>query len=211
MADDLQIDVAALEKRFAEALRDCPEDLFREMKPRGYEWLEQWIGLRIKSGRFASGQDTLKVRSGTFRRAFGQEATGRDMASLRFTAGTITQGIPYAFIQEFGGEVVPKRAKFLTVPLRDALTAAGVLRAPARAWPDTFVRMNKGGRSGTIFQTKSDGSVVALFRLLKKVKIAGRLGFFDSWRKNEPHFIRHLADAVETALKTWAARDKGGR
>ena len=209
--DDLKLDVSALEKRFTEALRVCPEDLFAELKPRGHDFLRQWINVRIRGERFARGAGTLRRRTGTFSRAFDQAATGNDLESLHFAAGTIRQGLKYAWIQEYGGEIRPKRAKYLTIPLEAAMTPAGVLKKPAREWPDTFVRMRRGGQSGTIFQKTASGPV-ALFALVKRVRIIGRLGFFDSWKKNEPLFVRHLAGAVDAALKRWAARGdiKGG-
>lgn len=210
MADDadFHVDLKALEEDFARAMRECPRDLFEALKPAGDQFLEQWIGRGIKAGRFNRG-DGLKTRSDSLRKAFAHAATGSDMDSLKFAAGTIHRGLPYAHIQEFGGEVTPRKGKFLTVPLEAALTAAGVLRQPARSWPDTFVRMGKTGQSGVILQRRGEEEI-PLFALVKRVRIAGRLGFFDSWKRNEPGFIKHLGQAVGRALAKNAARGQGG-
>lgn len=74
----------------------------------------------------------------------------------------------YASIQERGGVV--KGKPWLTVPLKAALTGAGVMKMPrARDYPDTFIRKGKSGNP-IIFQKKGK-SIVPLFVLKKSVTI----------------------------------------
>lgn len=211
MADenaDIHVDTKELSKLLRKALDQCPEYLFQELKEAGFTFLDEWIGKSIKEKRFSrnGGGDTLRTRSANLVRAFKAEVGGTDIYSLSMRAGTLHQGLPYAWVQEFGGNITPKRAKWLTVPLEPALTPAGVLRKPAREWPDTFVKFAPGGMRGLILQKRDDGPPVALFALVKRVMIAGRLGFFDSWQRNEPVFIRYLGEAVQKALDRMAKR-----
>lgn len=81
-----------------------------------------------------------------------------------------TRGIPYAFIHEYGGTIVPVKAKMLTVPLKAAMTPAGVLRKSAREWANTWMLKSKAGNL-LIMRTKSGGDIEPLFVLKRKVVI----------------------------------------
>jgi hypothetical protein len=112
----------------------------------------------------------LHVRSGDLRRSMAAMPVEEDSHGLR--GGMIAgQGLPYGRIQEEGGTIVPKNGQYLTIPIGEALTSAGVARFAA---PDaeaegykTFVRNN------IIFGVK-DGQLFPLFILVTSVTIPAR-------------------------------------
>ena len=76
--------------------------------------------------------------------------------------------LAYGWVHEHGPVTLrPKHSKFLAIPLEAALTGAGVLKKPARAWANTFVA------KGTIFQ-RHKGGAVPLFLLRREVTIPRR-------------------------------------
>lgn len=136
--------------------------------------------------------DKLQNRSGALRRSIDNEFA--TPASLR--AATFSRGVPYAAIQETGGTVKPRRGKYLTVPMRGALTNAGVVRKAARpvrgssGWEtaglvpgaaDRRTFILDRGRGPRIYVRGSDGRLLPLWTLKKQVRIEGRLGFMDAW------------------------------
>ena len=116
----------------------------------------------------------------------------------RPTATTnVGRGAPYAKAHEFGATIRPRRRQFLTVPLRDAKTAAGVTRqqaqlrrsgrgfetaslVPGAEDTQTFIFTSVGNRK-IIAVAKRGGGVLPLYVLRKSVRIPERLGFRDTW------------------------------
>lgn len=114
-------------------------------------------------------------------------------------------GVPYAKIQEFGGVVRPKKAKWLTIPLDANMTQAGVTKLSARraiAKGAFFWRPGDEANEGDasrLFIRDPDGQL--LFVLVKKVKIPkGRLGFFKTWRDKERSRINRHRRALRFAI-----------
>ncbi len=122
----------------------------------------------------------LNVRTGRLRSSIGSLVEGGE-DSLKATIGSgVRQGkrVPYADIHEIGGMIIPKRKRFLTIPLDAAKTAAGVTRFTARAlmlgqtkYSGSFI--NKGIIFGTLNKGKSK-RVVPLFVLKTSVNIPAR-------------------------------------
>ena len=81
----------------------------------------------------------------------------------------LTVDVPYARVHEYGATITPKRSRYLTIPLDAAKTGAGVMRAPARAWPNTHVRRS---RSGKLIIFGAQGQ--PLFLLVNRVTIPAR-------------------------------------
>lgn len=83
---------------------------------------------RMRPYRGRSYRFRLQTRTGALRRSISR-------TKVKFTAtGAEAQAFTtskYARIQEFGGTITPKRRKYLTIPLRDALTAGGDLKGGA--------------------------------------------------------------------------------
>lgn len=118
---------------------------------------------------------TLSRRSGSLLRAISRsvEVRGTRVDSIVGTIGA--PGLPYGRIQEEGGVVRAKRAKYLTIPLPAALNRDGTpRRRRARSWKNTFVRRSKAGNL-VIFQKRGQ-EVVPLYLLKPSVRIPPRLG-----------------------------------
>lgn len=209
MADD---DLALTSKdfdRFEIALRKAPELLYREMAKRVPKYMRGFVR-DFKRDRFQrDNPDTVAARTGSLRQAFDTTTIGHDLDTLRFPTGTIQRGLPYAFIQEFGGEITPKRAQWLTIPLAAAKTPAGVMKKPAREWENTFFRPIKGGAQLLLMQRQAGREALALFLLVKRVRIAGKLGFFRSWAAAEEGFFRTCIEAADHVLDLVATAPGG--
>jgi len=116
----------------------------------------------------------LHVRSGQLRNSIGSIVT-HDGKQPEGIIGSGVRGsgrMPYADIHETGGTITPKRVNWLTIPLRAALTPAGVPRGRARDFENTFFAYSKAGNL-ILFQRKGKGAV-ALFLLKKSVTIPAR-------------------------------------
>lgn len=171
-----------------------------------------------------SAEDRLASRSGEkgLLGSFGYQVdgdfgSGRPLSLLGFSAGK-----SYARIQEFGGEVRPTRARFLTIPTAGNLTGAGVARFPsARDFIQThpgetfFLRTKRGARDSLLLMwkkpnpasRKSSGvkgkdEAIPMFFLTRKVTIPPRLGFRKTWAAQQPERIRQIRDALDRALKS---------
>jgi len=104
--------------------------------------------------------------------------------------------LAYGWVHEYGPMVIrPRTARYLAIPLPAALTPAGVLRKPPRAWTNTFVRFGGFSGSGTIFQQRRN-MVVPLFRLKRQVTIPQR-----RWAKPAvDQTLPQLKERVQKAL-----------
>jgi len=187
-------------------LEGVPAEMHRRMAPRVQRWGQEWErGVQDRIG----GGGPLRNRTGMLRRSIRHRfAAGSRLQDIRLTC--YSDGVVYAPIQEFGGVIRPKNARFLTIPLPPALTAAGVARFSARqliaANPGRtyFVRLDSGelllvlrpdGKQRQRFKS-ARGNGVAMFRLVREVELPGpkaptkktpsRLGFFDTWNGLKP-------------------------
>jgi hypothetical protein len=82
-----------------------------------------------------------------------------------------------------------KRVKYLTIPLKAALTASGNPKRPgARDWEDTFVLRAKDGR---LFIARPKGKrLELLYKLQASVEIPARFGFREHFRKVTLPYMR---------------------
>lgn len=134
----------------------------------------------------------LRVRSGHLRRSVQVKKVDLSGGNIRggVTIGGSEYNVRYArvHIGRRGQKTIikPKRAKFLTVPLKAALTPSGVLKGPARSniWGDTFVAKTAQGRlvifgRGRIMKGERQGElrskILPLFLLLKQVTVPARI------------------------------------
>lgn len=193
-----------------EALRRLPD----RMNVRARDALRNaGIGfVREMEQRFGPGDEQLRVRTGFLRRSIGYQVTGDRFDNL--SVRVFTAGVRYANLQEYGGTIRPKPPrKFLTIPLADNLTGAGVARYPsAAALRDeqpgrTFIIKNKRGqlligyREGEPTRErffvnrkahrdadsprapKQRGKVKWLWVLVPEVTVPPRLQFRSTWEK----------------------------
>ncbi len=71
--------------------------------------------------------------------------------------------VTYARIHQEGGTILPKKAKYLAIPL----TPAAKVKKPLE-WENTFIR------KGIIFRNLGNDKIEALYKLQKSVKIPSR-------------------------------------
>lgn len=176
--------------------------LRREFENWGIDWEQRMVA------RFAgaTGTGTLRSRSGDLRRSLQKRVNGTSLDDLRLRL--TSDGISYARIQEFGGEVKPVRAQYLTIPVLGNVLPTGLARFPTAASLEreygsrtTFFRSRSGalflgvrgvqsGRAydtgGTAAPRAKRGGLAAFFVLKKGVRIPARLGFHKTWNDLAP-------------------------
>jgi hypothetical protein len=155
--------------------------------------------------RFQKSDEWLTNRTGTLRRSFGYAVSGSTLDDLKLNA--FSAGVPYANLQEYGGTIVPKKGKYLTIPIADNLTKAGVPRYPSAAdlrtqlggvgpakparrgrkdklaGAHTFVL--KSPKTGKLFilLRKANGKTDLLWALVTSVRVPARMGFRATWAR----------------------------
>ena len=120
----------------------------------------------------------LKTRSGRLRDSITSEVNATDDQA----SGVIATDVPYARIQEFGGQIHARNAANLTIPLAAVLggdgearfTARGLISNPALGgFTGTFVRKQ------ILFGKGPKGAITPLFKLQPTVELPSR-SFFGS-------------------------------
>ena len=197
-------------RRIDAVLAREPDRVARALKPLLQGWGQDWHRAmvdRFTNGNLRGPSDVLRNRRGILRGSLKAKLHGDSLSTFRLRM--VSAGVEYARMQEDGGVITPKNAKFLTIPLEPDLTGAGRVRVTAR----TFIENHKGetfflrkGGSLLLMWNKNPGLTkggkqrkikpVAVFALVKKVEIPGpkaptkrshsRLGFVDTWKKLEP-------------------------
>lgn len=191
----------------ARALREVPGALFEEVTKDFETYLGEFAG---EMNRLARAR--LNVRSGDLSNSFRKYVLGSSPSSWR--AGVYTDS-PGAFRQEFGGETQIRSKRYLTIPLRAALTPSGVTKGDALLWgrDSTFFSESKDGRLFLFRKTgrkrpqgwkpdQPDPTIEPLFLLKKRAgPIPGRLGFFRSWDDEDGRRSKIIGDAAVRALE----------
>ena len=156
MSFAVKVDTTGVKRLLGRFDRNVDAIIFRETRKAADEFLNR---MRARA-RGAEGSG-LRVRTGRLRQSFNKVLTRKPRGGVilvLYSAGT-----SYANLQEFGGIVRPKPPrKFLTIPIEDNLTKAGVPKyASAKAFmdqyggprvkgqPDTRFRQGRGSASGT--------------------------------------------------------------
>lgn len=140
--------------------------------------------------------------------------------------GTATNKAVYGRIHELGGEITPKRGKYLAIPLGPAKTdQVGRARFSARELMDNpeafgyrraFVYRARGvGQGLTILGVRGErsikgaakGSVVPLFALVRRVKLPARAFLGTAFTRAKDRIVAALNAAVDRAL---AGKGDGG-
>lgn len=156
MSFAVKVDVTGVKRLMGRFDRNVDAIIFRETRKAADEFLNR---MRARA-RGAEGSG-LRVRTGRLRQSFNKFLTRKPRGGVvlaLFSAGT-----SYANLQEYGGLIRPKPPrKFLTIPIEDNLTRAGVPKyASAREFmekyavargkkgqPDQHFRQGKGSASG---------------------------------------------------------------
>lgn len=94
----------------------------------------------------------------------------------------------------------PKRAKFLTIPLDAAKTAAGVARGSARDFENAFFIRSKAGNLLLVQRRSGSGGIVPLFVLKRQVSIQSRVHPEDISKKVGPEIVEDLERKINEIL-----------
>lgn len=132
------------------------QKLVKRAVTRGVIRVEREIKLNL-SGK------VLHVQTGRLRTSIRHRI--KVMRGGKRIVGRIGTNVVYAMIHEFGGTIVPRSGKFLTVP------ADGVLGS-ARDYEDTYAIVQ--GDKGRIMQKMGKGKSRVLFWLVRSVRIPER-------------------------------------
>lgn len=150
-------------------------------------------GQRLPDGE---SQGKLASRSGGLLRSLRRQVggSGGSVFGTLFGSGLLN-------VHEDGKTIRARKAKFLAIPLPDALDSRGLpkKRGP-RDYRDTFVRRTKRGNL-VIFQKKAGGQLVPLFLLQKTSKIPKRLGLVKTMETAIPVFESRLFDKLHRELR----------
>lgn len=194
------------------ALAKYPRELHREL----HEGFVDIGNAMVEAVQRRVEGSPLRSRSGMLKRSFGKRVMGNDLRSLKLRV--YSAGVPYAVWHAIKGPDIirPKRAKYLTIPTKHAMTSAGRPKAgmaSARQWMEA----HKGEwfiSKGTIFKRKfrstgsrsgaqvGFGKPVPLWSLKKQVRVPrGRLQWTQTWRKLADMRKRTYIEASRTARR----------
>ena len=214
------------------------DELGQALYDSGADWFVR-MGKRFTAGQAGRGNKstTLHNRSGNLYGSLNWKAKrGKRLRDVSLILRS--SGVPYALMQEFGGTVRPKKAKYLTIPLEGAVTPTGVLRRSMRKWiertkgakaPNERLRTTrdksgqrlvflvKGGRGKGKSGRGSKLKMIPLFLLTKgPVKIPGpktgkpsRLAFFKTWEGGAGKRTERFQKAQLGALRRAIAGERG--
>ena len=174
--------------------------LSRELKAFLTEVVEAIAGRNSGAWPGGTTDSSLSKRSGALVTAIldSVKVDGSTFDTIRGLIGA--PGVPYASIQETGGVIKPKNAKYLCIPLPAALDSSGIpLKSSPRDWPGTFCTLSKAGNL-IIFQ-KRGTSIVPLYVLKDSVTIPPRLGMRKSLDAGLPYFVGRAMDAIVKAMQ----------
>lgn len=115
--------------------------------------------------------DPLKRRTGQMARSLFWAKISKIGTGFRLT---LKSSLPYPMIHETGGVIRPVEKQWLTIPLKEAQTPAGVLKKRAPEWKDTFFIKSKKTGLPVLMQKRGKTKIVPLFLLVKQVEIPAR-------------------------------------
>lgn len=186
-AEDLELSYDAFTPRARKIMRDYLTNVAEAMSRRHGA---PWPG--------GTSSNTLSKRSGQLIESIRQSVRV-DGQSLDKLAGHIGSEVPYAAIQEYGGVIKARNAKYLTIPLPPALNSDGTpKKRSAREWRNTFVQTSKKGNL-LIFRRKG-GGIEPLYLLKPEVRIPPRLGLGDTLEAGKSFFIESLMEGLRRAM-----------
>ena len=187
---------------FYEALNKDWDGAAKVLSKELREFLTQVVEAIVQrnSGGWPGGTTTtsLSKRDGKLMAAIegSIEVHGETFDSIQGSIGA--PGVVYARIQELGGTIHAKNAKYLAIPLPAALDGSGMpLQSSPRDWPNTFCAKTKAGNL-LIFQ-KRGVTIVPLYVLKTSVTIPPRLNMRTTLQAGVGYFVDRAADAMVRA------------
>jgi hypothetical protein len=162
--------------------------------------------------RQLSGQ-ALKVRTGTLRRSVFSRVEIEPSAIVGRVGIDASRAV-YGRVHELGGDITPKRGKYLTIPLDAAVTGQQrVARFSARelmanpqafGYKSAFVRRSQGGRAEAVILgvkgTSKAPRLVPLFALTRRVTVHATHYMANAFSAATGRIMLALERAVAQAL-----------
>jgi hypothetical protein len=150
------------------------------------------------SGRF------LKVRSGHLYKSIGSVVSSSDKNIKAEIGSGVRQGkrVSYADILETGGVIKPSKGKYLTIPIGEALTAAGVPRFTAAEVRDGKTKFKSSFiAKGIIFGKTGKKGIVPLFILKTSVTIPAKYWMSKTAQEGTKEVVVEILRAIDEELK----------
>ena len=143
----------------------------------------------------------IHVRSGRLRSSIGSYTFGSDKELVgRVGSGQRTgQPVKYAGILETGGTIRPVKAKMLAIPLKAALTSAGVPRYTPREVPNSFIMRTKNGNL-MIFAKSGKKRITPMFALVKSAKIPAFKYLSKSLTQSKAAAVKEIEQGINNVL-----------
>ncbi len=191
-----------LMKRLPRLARLLTESVRRTLREELTDFVSQFTQRRLTR----RGAASVGVRTGRLRRGLRHEVTG---GRVREVAGRVWFDMPrelesVPIVHEEGATIRPRRAQYLAVPLKAAMTAAGVLRRPPRDWPNTFVIPSKGPKAKFLIVRRRGRGIEPLFALVDSVTIPARLNFRADFDKARRQAVRRMRRDFSRTIRTFA-------
>lgn len=154
-------------------------------------------------------RERMRERSRALLTSVRREMTTLDGGEM---AGTVSVGgkwqgldVPYARLQEYGGTVVPVRAKYLAIPVGPALNSVGLAKykSPRDAPQLQFVQSLKGNPLLVKLTKGAKGeppSVEVWYVLRRSVKLPARRYLRDAWTSIVAELPDRLAASAAQAM-----------
>lgn len=149
-----------------------------------------------------------QVRSGTLRRSIAGTVEARgDVLALTLSAGGRTGGqdLAYAALQEFGGIVRPKAAKWLAIPVGAAKTRAGVSRGGPRMFGDLRFQPSANAPQQKAYLVRDAGRGRSarselLFVLVRRTEHRPHRYLGRAWDRVPPQVLEAMSGALREVL-----------
>lgn len=142
-----------------------------------------------------TGPASVRARSGRLRGSLnGTVATWGGANKMQLTM-FFGGGVPYARIHEYGGTILPKRAKNLAIPVGKALYKSGVSKhgKPSNIWAALrFVKNKKTGKK-LLVEAGRGKKLNVLFVLVPSVTLPPRLNFGKTFREEAQRTMNNIA------------------
>lgn len=157
------------------------------------EMSEESVKLMLQAAELAAGEirlaafDAFPSGRGGIARSFNATMLQSEKGSLK--SGALSD-LVYARIQDKGGDIFPKRAKALTVPVSHIAKTMRDHGVGARDWPDGKLALvwPRGKPHGFLIETRRRGKFIVHYVLKKQVHI------------NPTHYIDKAREAVEPKI-----------
>lgn len=196
---EIKIKIPSSAKGMAKAMLGQKQAQVERGVKRGAQWL-------VGALREQSLNGALHGRTGTLARSWAAGTAVSSGLGVRLAVGS---KLAYAAIHEDGGEILPVKAKALTIPISENMTARGVPRystvaALKQAMGEKNVfTLKRGGKPPLIMAKtgKSDRSIHPFFVLSASVKIPARHYVSIALEAASPLVTKEIKDALNESSK----------